>query len=91
MSQQGVGAVGLLPGQIQVVPAEVAVGGYLAVDGTAQVQIPDDGGGTQVKDLADGLGQLLIGDLAGAEGVHTHGDGLSHADGVGQLDLAALG
>ena len=47
-SLQGLHPVGLLPGHAQVLPAHVAIGGQLAVDGAAQVQIPDDGGGTQV-------------------------------------------
>ena len=66
----------------------MAVGGQLAVDGLAQVKVADDSGGRQVKDLLDSLHDLLVGNGAGAEGVHHDGDGLCHADGIGQLDLA---
>ena len=66
----------------------MAVGGQLAVDGLAQVKVADDGGGRQVKDFLDSLHDLLVGNGAGAEGVHHDGDGLCHADGIGQLDLA---
>ena len=57
---QGVHPVGLLPGQVQVVPAKVAIGGQLAIDGAAELQVPDDGAGTQVKGLLHGLLQLGV-------------------------------
>jgi hypothetical protein len=41
--------------------------------------------------LAHQLGDLDVGDLAGALGVDVDADRLGDADGVGQLDLAALG
>ena len=79
-----------LPAQFQIVAAKVTIRSGLLVDGTAQIQHLDDAGGTQVKVLANDLYQLLVGQLAGAEGVHHDGGGLSHADGVGQLDLALV-
>ena len=45
--QQSVHLVGLFPADAQVLPAHVAVGRQLAIDGLSQVQIPDDGGGPQ--------------------------------------------
>ena len=78
----------MLPGQIDVGAAKVTVSGGLLVDGTAQVQLLDDLGGTHVEVLVDDLGQLLLAEDAGAVGVHQYADGVSHADGVGQLDLA---
>ena len=63
MGLQGLHPVGTLPGQIQIGAAEVAVGGQLAVDGTAQVQIPNDGGGTQIKGLFHRVLQGQVGDL----------------------------
>ena len=51
-SLQGIHAVGVLPLHAQILAAHVAVGGQLAVDGLAQVQLADDGGGGQVKHLA---------------------------------------
>src|SRR6202011_5077847 len=44
--------VGLLPGEIGQLAAEVAVGGGLAVDRPLEVQVPDDRGRAQVEDLA---------------------------------------
>lgn len=37
--------VGSLPAHAQILTAHVAIGRQLAVDGSAQIQIPDDGGG----------------------------------------------
>ena len=50
---QCVGLVRALPREVVVVAAEVAVGGRLAVDGTAQVEVAEDGRRTQVEVLAD--------------------------------------
>ena len=69
----------------------MAVGGQLAVDGLAQVQIADDGGGGQIKDLLHSGLDLLVGHNAGTESIHHDGDRLGNADGVGQLDFALLG
>ena len=54
----------------------MTVGGRLAVDGPAQVQIVDDGAGAQVEIAVDQLGDLLIADLAGAE-IEEEIDGIS--------------
>ena len=52
---QGRYPVGTLPSHPQVLPAHMAVGGQLAVDGLAQVKLTDDGGRGQVKDLLNSL------------------------------------
>ena len=80
-----------LPGQIQIRAAEMAVGRGGLIDGPAQIQPLDDGGRAQVEAAAHQLGELPVGELAGAIGLCQHGDGLGHADGVGQLDLALPG
>ena len=54
-------------------------------------QVPDDGGGAQVKDLFHRLLQLGVRYRARAKGVHPDRDRPCHPDGVGQLDLAASG
>lgn len=59
-SLQGIHAVGVLPLHAQILAAHVAVCGQLAVDGLAQVEFADDGGGCQVKDLFHSLLDLLI-------------------------------
>ena len=77
--------VSLLPGTVSNTEvAELSGGG---VDGTAQLQLGDDAGRSQVADLADQLGHLLVGNNAGAIAVHTDGNGLCNADGVSQLNL----
>ena len=68
----------------------MAVVGGLAVDGPAQVEVADDGAGAQVEVLAHQAGDLLIGDLAGAEGLNVDGEWAGHADGVGHLNFAAV-
>ena len=80
--------VGVLPGQIHVGAAEVAIGGSLLVDGAAEIQVLDDLGRAHVEAIVDDGGELLLVQHAGAVGVHQNGDGVGHADGVGQLNLA---
>src|SRR5690606_16527741 len=54
-------------------------------------QIANDRAGAQVEVIVDDLCDAIVVDLAGAEGLHTDAQGASHADGVGKLNLAALG
>ena len=72
--QPGVGAqcgglVGLLPGELRLVAAEVAVRGSAGIDRAQQVQGLDDRLRAQVEVAADELDDLRVGDAAGAEGV----------------------
>ena len=59
--EQSLGAVGLFPGHTQVLPAEVAVGGQLAVDGTTQVQHVDGLKKSKVSGPLDTLFNLFQG------------------------------
>ena len=68
----------------------MAVGSSLAIDRAAQVQVTDDGAGAQVEVFLDELADLLIGDLAGVEGLDVNRQRVGHADGIGHLDLAAV-
>ena len=68
----------------------MAVGRHLLIDRAAQVQRLDDRGGAQIKALPHQGGKLRIRQLAGAVRLDQDGDGVGHADGVSQLDLAAL-
>ena len=52
--------VGLLPGESVAFATKVAAGGRLAEDGPAQVQVVDDGAGTQVEMLLDELHQGVV-------------------------------
>jgi len=58
--------VGLFPGELGEFAAEVAVVGGCLEDGTTQVQALQNVVGAHVEDLSDSLGQLFVGDLAGA-------------------------
>ena len=57
------------------------VGGQLAVDGLAQVQIADDGGGVRSKTFSTAASDLLVGHNAGTESIHHDGDRFGNADG----------
>src|ERR1700760_574853 len=80
----------LLPGETVARAAEVAVSCGLLVDGAAQIQSIDDGLWRELEDLAHGGRDRDVLDLAGAEGIYAYGDGLCHADGVGELDLSTV-
>src|SRR5580704_13992486 len=82
---------GVLPAELLLVAPEVTVGGGAAVDGPAQVEVADDGGGAQVEDGVHGGFDADGVDRLGPERLHHDGHGPGHADGVGDLDLAALG
>ena len=69
----------------------MAVGRRLAVDGTPQVEALDNAFRRQREVGAHQLLQLRRIELAGAEGIDQHADRLGYADGVGQLDFAAVG
>src|SRR5690606_7611559 len=71
--------------------AKVTVGSGFLVHRVEQVEHLGDRVRTQVEHLADQLDDQLLGDLVGAEGVDRDGGRLGHADGVGHLDLAAVG
>ena len=57
---QGVGAVGILPADAELLAAHVAVGGKLPVDWAAQVEVTDDGRRPQVEHLLHGSGDLCV-------------------------------
>ena len=74
-SAERVGLVGLLPGEVAVVAAEVAVRGGLRVDRAAQVEVAHDRGRAQVEVLADELLDPRDGTLLGAEALDEHRHG----------------
>src|SRR4051812_13657475 len=83
--------VGDLPRELLVGPPEVTVGGGALVDGPAQVEVANDGRGAQVEDVLHGLLDAARVDGFGAERLDHDRDGPGHADGIGDLNLAALG
>ncbi len=66
---EGLGVLGPLPGELGLGAAEVATAGGLAVDRPAEVEVLDDPGRGERERLADQLGDLVVGDLAGPLGV----------------------
>src|SRR5699024_5691542 len=85
------GAVGPFPGEIGQLTPEVTVSSRLGVDRTQQVQVSYKRGRTQIEDLHDGLLDHLRGHLLGSEGLDEHTDRVRLSDGVGDLDLDAIG
>ena len=83
--------VGLLPGEVGIVTAEVAVGGGLAVDRAAEVEVAQDRGRPEVEHLADELLDQRLVDVVRPEGLDVDRERVGDADRVGNLDLAALG
>ena len=83
--------VNFFPGQIQILPAEVAVSGGLLVDGPAQIKALDNGRGSEIDIILDGLIDDLLRYPVGAEGVDQHRNRLGHPDGIGQLNFTLLG
>ncbi len=67
------------------------VGRRRLVDRPQQVEALDDGGGAQVEDVLDDLGQARVGQRARAVGVDRDGDRLREADRVGDLHERLVG
>src|SRR3954449_7378485 len=89
-AQRG-GLVGALPREVVVVAPEVAVGGCLAVDRPAEVEVAQDRRRTQVEVLLDERLDTLDRQLLRTERLDEHREGMCDADGVGHLDLRAVG
>src|SRR5690606_15577627 len=66
------------------------VGGGLTVHRVQQVQHVGDRVRAQVEVRAHQVDDLVVADLAGAEGVQRNGGRLGYADGVGHLNLTLL-
>src|SRR6201987_2793993 len=86
-----VGLVGLLPGEVRVVAAEVAVGGGLLVDGAVELQVVAKRAGAQVEVLCDQLQDPGPADLLRAERLHHDRNRMGDSDRVGDLELGPLG
>lgn len=61
--EQSLNAVGLFPAHAEILTPHMAVGGELAVDRTAQVEVTDDGARAQVEHLLHRFGQDGVGDV----------------------------
>src|SRR5439155_2455792 len=86
---EGVGAVGLFPGE--ALAPEVAVRGGLLVDRPAQVEVLDDRGRPEVEHLAHHVFEPLRVDLCRSERLDGQRHRVGLADGVGDLQLQAVG
>src|SRR5690606_15080265 len=87
---QQVRLVRALPGHVQIVAPEMAVGRGRTVDRAPQIQHADDARRPQVKVFADELRQLFFTDFAGTVRIDADGNRLCDADGVGELDFALV-
>ena len=85
------GLVGPLPGELGLGAAEVAEGGRLLVDRAPQVQLFHDAARRQLEVRAHELGDLLLGNPAGAFRVHHDRDRIGHANRVGELHQRPVG
>src|SRR3954453_12815637 len=83
--------VRLLPCEVVVLTAEVAVGRSLLVDRTVQVEVVAEGARAQVEVLIYELNDLRAGDLLRPERLDHDRYRVRDADGVRHLDLAAPG
>src|SRR5215218_1044005 len=88
---QRVGLVGALPREVVVLASEVTVRGGLLVDRAVQPQVLAERARAQVEVLVDELRDLRAADLLGPERLDKHADGVSDADRIRDLDLAAVG
>src|SRR5580704_12881459 len=66
---QRLGTVRVLPGELGELAAEVAVGRRLLEDRAVQVEVLAEGAGAHVELGLDDLGDAVVGELAGAEGL----------------------
>src|SRR5579885_2890463 len=79
-----------LPGGVNVCAAKVAVGSGGLVDGAPQVEALNDACRAQVEMLADQSDQFFVADFARAKGLHKDRERASNANGIGDLNLAAV-
>ena len=80
--------LGLLPGEVGVSPAEVAVLGRLLVDRSEEVEFLNDVARAEVEVLANDADEVLISKaiLHCAVGLDVNGERVGETDGVGDLD-----
>src|SRR3977135_4131806 len=85
---EGLGEVRLLPWEVEVRTAEVAVGRGLPVDRSAEFEARDDLLRPEIEVLVNEPSNDLVVDRAGAERLDVQRHGLGDADDVRDLDLA---
>src|SRR3954470_19705612 len=88
-----IGEIRLFPREAAILvgsAAEVAVGGRAAIDGLVELQRAADVGRGEPEHLRQNLLELALVDLAGAVRVDQNRHRVGDADGIGDLDGAAL-
>mmetsp|Transcript_17676 Transcript_17676/g.38620 ORF Transcript_17676/g.38620 Transcript_17676/m.38620 type:complete len:388 (-) Transcript_17676:221-1384(-) len=83
---------GLFPGKVGILPSKVSVGGRLAEDRTAEVQIANDASGPQIEILFHNGHQIGVRPTGGHRfvGVYKDREGPVDSNGVGQLNQNPL-
>jgi hypothetical protein len=84
------GLLGSFPGKIEVISSEVAVGRRLSIDRPAQVQVSNDGSGTQVKVARNQLENEIIRNFRRAECFEGNRYRVGDSNRVGHLDFKSL-
>src|ERR1051326_7154286 len=85
------GFVGRLPGEVGIAASEVAIGCGLLINRPAQVERVDNATRRQFEVRADQVRDDGRINFLCAESFNQHADRVGNADGIGQLDFAALG
>src|SRR5262245_3825793 len=92
LGTQSLCAIGLLPGEsVYIAAAEVSECGRLLIDWAAKIERFDDAFRRKLEVGADDLREFSLINLRRAKAVDINRHRLGDADGVGQLDLAAVG
>jgi len=79
--------LGVLPGEVFVISAEVTVSGSGCVDGASHVELSDKASGLEVEVLHDDANAFFV--VSGAVGVNEHGHGIRDTNGVRNLNKCA--
>src|SRR5688572_4539701 len=88
---QRVGLVGAFPGELGFRTPEVSERGRLAVDRPTEIERLDDAARRELEVLANELGELFVGHLAGAVRVDEDRDRIGDADCVRELHERPFG
>src|ERR1044071_8408776 len=79
---QRVNLIGALPGELDIVAAEVTVRGGFLIDWFAQAQVTDDRAGTQVKEFVDQGRDLFVRDLRCTKRFDVYGKWMCDTNGI---------
>ena len=86
--------IDLLPGEAAIgigLTTKMAIGSGAGIDRTVELQMLTDTAWAEVHQVAQKAGQFCLIDLCGVVAVDINRERLGNADGIGELDGAALG